>query len=166
MKVLTNRWSFLILGLLVGLFFGGELVSWNVDQKLEEHDVGWPLWTLVTSTGTIEQAEGEELDKIHGTHSMMLRDAFETLVKVHKTGRYPGREAEIRRYLKRARQFMSERPDDFMNEEFEFLATGEILSHPETAVDNGRALATDHARKQLQEAFDYVDGLPGLKEKE
>ena len=88
------------------------------------------------------------MDLMLGNQRMTLRGAFLELVEIHKTGHYERKEDEIRKYLSRAKEFMVERPDQFLNQEFVSLGS-----------DEDRDKATEEARSHLEDAFDYVDQL-------
>lgn len=167
MKALGNRWSFLILGLLVGAYIGGDLaLRWanfakmKYDQALEDHYINSRIWSIQTSTSTIAKAEKGKVEGIVSWHQMMLRDAFLTLVELHKTGHYKRQDADIRRFLKRAKKFMAERPKGFLEQEF-FAMSSLIdrFNNPNMTTDPESTKATKQARRLLHEAFDYVDAL-------
>lgn len=152
LKALTNRWFMLVLGLIAGVWIGGDLVlrqKLEYDHELEDHYIESRISTILTTTSALTSIEGERMDLMRSNQSLILREAFLTLVELHKTGHYDRKEEKIREYLGRAKEFMAERPDQFLNQEFVTLA-------PSTDHDN----ATDEARSQLEAAFDYVDQLP------
>ena len=167
MKLFKSRWLMLIFGLLVGACVGGELAlrysaSKNVeyDQVLEDHYIDSRIWTLATSIVTLAKAEKGKIDGITGDQQLMLRSAFLALVDLHKTGHYERRDEEIRKHLKKAKAFMAERPEEFLNQKF--FAASYIADHgnnPKMSDDPESAKVTNLERKRLQEAFDYVDEL-------
>ena len=166
MKVLGNRWCLMILGLLIGAFIGGDLTLRYIgaqkieyDQALEDHYIQSRIWAMATSMPTIMWTELEKSDRVLRLHRMMLRSVFLELVSLHKTGHYDRKDADIREYLKRAKSFMTERPDDFLNQEFFSLSS--IVEQVKTGDPNDPEVpaATDLVRNQLQDAIDYVDRL-------
>jgi hypothetical protein len=173
MKLLKNRWLLLILGLLVGGYVGGELAlrysaskKVDYDQALEDHYIDSRIWTLATSIVTLAKAEKGKIDGITGDHQLMLRSAFLALVDLHKTGHYEREDEEIRKHLKKAKAFMAERPEEFLNQKF--FAASYIANHgnnPKMSDDPESAKVTNLERKRLQEAFDYVDELLPPSEK-
>ena len=173
MKVLKNRWFLLIVGLLLGAYIGGDLAlryasskKFEYDQALEDHYIDSRIWTLLTSTATLAQAEKGNLDGIVSSNQTMLRGAFLTLVDLHKTGYYERKDAEIRKRLKKAKEFMAERPDQFLNQKlFAMSSIVDRFNNPGMTEDPESTEATTFARKQLQEAFDYVDELSPPSEK-
>lgn len=163
----------LILGLLVGAYIGGDLAlryasskKAEYDQVLEDHFIDTRIWTLMTSTMTLAKAENENIDGIVSDHQTMLRGAFLILVELHKTGRYERKDHDIRKRLKKAEEFMAERPDQFLNQEF--FATSSLLdriNNPAISDDPESTKITNFVRSQLQEAFDYVDELSPLSDR-
>lgn len=173
MKVLKNRWFLLVVGLLVGAYIGGDLAlryasskKVEYDQELADHYIDSRIWSLMTSTTTLAKAENEKLDGITSDHQTMLRGAFLTLVELHKTGHYQRKDEDIRKRLKKAKEFMAERPDQFLNQEFFAMSSiVDRVNNPEMTDDPESKKVTNFARKQLQEAFDYVDELSPPSEK-
>ena len=173
MKLLSNGWLLLILGLLFGAYVGAELAlrysaskQVEYDQALEDHYIDSRIWTLATSVATLAKAQKGKIDGIISDHQLMLRGAFLALVDLHKTGYYERKDEEIRKRLKKAKDFMAEQPDLFLNQKF-FTASS-IVDHgnnPETFDDSESGKVTTLERKQLQEAFDYVDELLPPSEK-
>jgi hypothetical protein len=158
MKALKNRWSFLVIGLFLGASVGSELAlrfsasrEKEYDHVLEDNHVERRIWTIITSLSTITKAEKAQVERIISDHQILLRSEFLTLVELHKTGRYKRKEADMRKFLTRAKEFMVERPKDFI----------EVELVPITPEDQRPAEppGTIQARKSLQEAFDYVDSL-------
>jgi len=167
MKWLKNRWSFLVLGLLVGAYTGGDVAlryasSRKVayDQVLEDNYVERQIWAIIASSSTIAKAENVKLDTIISEHRTMLTVAFLTLVELHKSGHYTRKNDDIRKYLRRAKDFIVERPDGFLEQKFVVIPSkADRVNNPTLTTDPESATATNQARKQLQEAFDYVDSL-------
>ena len=167
MKVLKNRWFLLVIGLIVGAYIGGDLAlryasskKVEYDQALEDHYIDSRIWSLMTSTTTLAKAEKEKIDGIVSDHQTILRGAFLTLVELHKTGHYERKDEDIRKRLKRAKEFMAERPDQFLNQEFFAMSSiVDRVNNPGMTDDPESEKATNFARKQLQDAFDYVDEL-------
>ena len=168
MKVFKSRWAVLILGLLVGCYGGADLAirfmkseAMKYDRRLEDKYVDWQLWTLATSKATIEWAEESKMDDIIRSHETMMRGAFHELVALHKTPHYDWRNADMEKWLFRARDFVAGRPEGFLDKEFYSMST--IIDR----ANNGGSMALDpeseentrQARDFLQADFDYVDGL-------
>jgi hypothetical protein len=167
MKALKNRWSFLIVGLLLGAYTGGYLAlhysnsrEREYDHVLEDSYVERQIWTIITSTSTIEKAEKAEVERILSDHQILLRSAFLTLVELHKSGHYKRKEADIRKFLGRAKKFMEERPKGFIDVELVPLTPeGERSAEPPMLNASGTTAGAIQARESLQGAFDYVDSL-------
>lgn len=168
MKVLKSRWSFLIIGLVLGAYLGSDLAlrfctsrEKEYDHVIEDNHVERRIWTIITSTSTISKAEDAELESIIADHRILLRTAFLTLVELHKSGRYQWKEADMRKFLRRAKEFMAERPKGFIEMELVTITPeGEKPEEPRIQNDAANTAGALQARKSLQEAFDYVDSLP------
>lgn len=124
MKALKSRWSFLIIGLVLGAYLGSDLAlcfftsrEKEYDQALEDDYVERRIWTIITSTSTITKAEKAQVESIITDHQILLRSAFLTLVELHKTGHYMRKDADMRKFLRRAKEFMAERPEGFIEVE-------------------------------------------------
>jgi hypothetical protein len=167
MKALKNRWSFLIIGLLLGAYTGGDLAirysnsrEREYDHVLEDSYVERQIWTIITSTSTIEKADKAQVERIISDHQILLRSAFLTLVELHKTGHYKRKEADMRKFLGRAKEFMADRPKGFIEVELiPITPEGERSAAPRMQNESGTTAGALQARKSLQEAFDYVDSL-------
>ncbi|QYY34477.1 hypothetical protein [Ruficoccus sp. ZRK36] len=155
MKALKNRWLLLLLGMIVGAYIGGDLAlryaNFKYDETLEDYYIDARLLTLIASYSTLEKAENENINGITSDHEVILRGTFLSLVELHKTSHYTKKDKDIRKHLKKAKAYMAERPEQFLNQTFHVQTSSTELASQE---------ATDQARKQLQDAFDYVDSLP------
>jgi len=157
----------MIAGTLAGFFYGAHVALRHVnerqveyDQALEDHYIQSRTFTLLTSAKTLAKAEDENIDGIMSDHQVFIRSAFMNLVELHRSGHYEAKDEEIRKSLKRAKDFMAARPEQFLNQTFYALSSvTESLDEPEPERDPESQRVTDFNRKQLQAAFDYVDSL-------
>jgi hypothetical protein len=163
-KILTNRIFLLIFGLLIGAYIGGELTLKFVnaqqieyDEMLHEHFVKSRIWDIATALFNLKHAENQRWDDLISGNEMLLRGAFVTLVEIHKTGDYSRKNAEMVRSLKRAKNFMLERPDKFLEIKFVALPKNGSFQLENESFENDPI--TNPFRTQLQEAFDYVKDL-------
>ena len=114
---------------------------------------------------TIAKAEMKKYDSITSDHGIMLRGAFLALVDLHKSGHYKGWDAEMRKHLKKAKAFMADRPNLFIDQKL--VSSSSILdrvNHPDMSLEAEDTKVTNEARDQLKEAFAYVDSL-GMQRK-
>lgn len=78
MKLLSNGWLLLILGLLFGAYVGAELAlrysaskQVEYDQALEDHYIDSRIWTLATSVATLAKAQKGKIDGIISDHQLL-----------------------------------------------------------------------------------------------
>lgn len=169
MTIFKNLWirraAILLLGLLVGVYIGADLALRYANTKavgypgvLEDYYINSRLFNITMSLGTITQAEKEEWKGLQSNYEMLLRAAFLELVQLHKSGLFRKKEAVIRERLSRAKVFMEDRPEVFINKNFTApSAIVEKINNPGMKEDPASIRITDQFRKQLQDAFSYVD---------
>ena len=119
-----------------------------------------PIWTANTSMFTIAKAEEKKLDALQSGHATILRGAFLTLVELDQSGCYKRKENDIRSNLKRVKDFLAKRPEQFLEHKvFAGASLGNPANNPVLTDDPESVKVTKQAQNQLQEAFDYVDNL-------
>lgn len=149
---------------MLGMFIGGDLAlryatnrkAENIN-KLQEQYIESQIWNLLIALPTYKKAENANVDWILTNYPLMLRGAFMTLIELHKTGDYPNKNKEITEVLTKTKDFMVQRPDQFIDMELKPLTLQNIQTP--TKEESLNPKKNDPLRKQLQEAFDYVDGL-------
>ena len=167
MKAPKLRWPFLLVGLVVGGFIGGELGlryersrTAKYDESLEDYYINGRIEGIIRSIRTIAIADQGDIGRIASSQNIWLRSEFVALVALHKSGRYPRKDEVIRKWLQSAKDFMAERPEEFINKDFVAMSSlvGQINSDAE-GNDPESAKLTNQARNELQAAFGYVDNL-------
>jgi len=177
MSIFKNHWirggALLVLGLIVGVYIGADLALRYANTKaveypgvLEDYYINSRLLNITMSLGTITEAEKENLKVLRAGHERMLRGAFLELVQLHKSGRYQKKEVDIREHLTRAKSFMEDRPDAFINKKFTAPSSiADKINNPMMKEDPASIRVTNQFRKQLQNAFNYVDMITEKKPK-
>jgi len=161
-----KKWAIAVLSFLAGAFVATVLVfyyknhkEYDDNQDLGIHYIEFHSWTIFSSMVTIEKVEKGELESILSDQRGMLRDAFIKLTDIHKTSRYIIQDTVMRKYLKMAKNFMAKRPEQFIEQNF---ITTPSLTYRMSKYNVDKYSANNKitsARKNLQDAFDYVDTL-------
>jgi hypothetical protein len=169
-KLLKNRWVLLITAFLLGALAGGELAlryataqKFEYDQMLQDHFVESRIWDIATTMNTLQKAENRDFESVLSDNQIFLRGAFLTLVEIHKTWDYSRKNDDMVKSLTRAKKFMAERPEKFLDKKF-YVVSVESINNPESE-DHASKEATNTAKTRLQNAFEYVDGLQNKPEK-
>lgn len=120
-------------------------------------DVARQMVNIVVLMSEIKNAKPE---LILSNQQHMLRSAFHQLVELHKTGDSHHQDKAMLKYLKRSKKIMAELPEDFLDQHFSTLSTfPEQWENPAMIEDAESKKITLDVRNELQDAFDYVDGL-------
>ena len=158
-----------ITAFLLGALAGGQLAlgyatkqKFKYDQMLEDHFVESRIWDIATALLTLRKAENGNIEDVLSDNQMFLRGAFLTLVEIHKTGDYSVKNPDMVKSLTQAKQYMAERPEEFLNMQL-YVVSAESINNPESRDDASKE-ATNAARIRLQNAFEYVDGLQEILE--
>jgi len=158
-----------ITAFLLGALAGGELAlryateqKLEYDQMLQDHFVESRIWDIATALLTLRKAENGNIEDVLSDNQMFLRGAFLTLVEIHKTGDYSVKNPDMVKSLTQAKQYMAERPEEFLNMQL-YVVSAESINNPESRDDASKE-ATNAASIRLQNAFEYVDGLQDIPE--
>ncbi|WFB37494.1 hypothetical protein P3T73_06945 [Kiritimatiellota bacterium B12222] len=154
MKII-KPWLTFLLGCILGCIAGGVVIAKAYSLFWNQYDVGDPMLRIMTAMQTIKGVEDGDDEQILSHHQMLLRGSFVSLTELHKTGNYPKKESEIEKILQNAKNFMTERPEMFIDQSF----TSGGLPFDEENTTN----TTSFMRDLLQDSFDYVGELPELE---